>query len=318
MNSIGGYFELELQRGKEYHEHAVKLNTGRNALKYILKVKEYEKIYLPYYTCEVLLDSIKSLNIEHEFYFIDSNFEPLFDYQSLAQKDAFLYTNYFALKDEFIVSLFKKCPNLIVDNAQSFFSQPFPQTDTFYSARKFFGVPDGAYAYTRKNDDIWLEKDYSNERFIHLLKRIDCSAEAGFGDYLDCETKLNKRDMLSMSALTQALLKNINYESVAHIRKENYSYLRQHLDKYNEINTELLDIAQVPFAYPLLLNENKLRDNLIAQRIYVPRYWPNVLLWAPKNSIEYRLASYTIFLPIDQRYTLRDMERIVHNITQKI
>ena len=46
MNSIGGYFELELQRGKEYHEHAVKLNTGRNALKYILKVKEYEKIYL--------------------------------------------------------------------------------------------------------------------------------------------------------------------------------------------------------------------------------------------------------------------------------
>ena len=106
MNSIGGYFELELQRGKEYHEHAVKLNTGRNALKYILKVKEYEKIYLPYYTCEVLLDSIKSLNIEHEFYFIDSNFEPLFDYQSLAQKDAFLYTNYFALKDEFIVSLF--------------------------------------------------------------------------------------------------------------------------------------------------------------------------------------------------------------------
>jgi hypothetical protein len=29
--SIGGYFELELPCGEEYHQGAIRLNTGRNA-----------------------------------------------------------------------------------------------------------------------------------------------------------------------------------------------------------------------------------------------------------------------------------------------
>jgi hypothetical protein len=37
MNPIGGYFELELRKSDEYHKEAIRLNTGRNALKLILK-----------------------------------------------------------------------------------------------------------------------------------------------------------------------------------------------------------------------------------------------------------------------------------------
>ncbi len=59
----------------------------------------------------------------------------------------FLCTNYFGIKDEFITSLSKQVSNLIVDNAQSFFSNPIENIDTFYSPRKFFGVSDGAYLY---------------------------------------------------------------------------------------------------------------------------------------------------------------------------
>ena len=32
--SIGGYFELELPQGEEYHKNAIRLNTGRNAFEY--------------------------------------------------------------------------------------------------------------------------------------------------------------------------------------------------------------------------------------------------------------------------------------------
>jgi len=35
MNSIGGYFELELLRREEYHKNAIRLNTGRNAFEYV-------------------------------------------------------------------------------------------------------------------------------------------------------------------------------------------------------------------------------------------------------------------------------------------
>ena len=46
MNAIGGYFGLELDKENEYHSEAIRLNTGRNALEYILISGFYKKIYL--------------------------------------------------------------------------------------------------------------------------------------------------------------------------------------------------------------------------------------------------------------------------------
>ena len=48
MKEIGGYFELELREGQEYHKKAIKLNTGRNALELILMVKQYKKVFIPF------------------------------------------------------------------------------------------------------------------------------------------------------------------------------------------------------------------------------------------------------------------------------
>ena len=39
MNPIGGYFELELRKGEEYHKEAIRLNSGRNAFEYVLLEK---------------------------------------------------------------------------------------------------------------------------------------------------------------------------------------------------------------------------------------------------------------------------------------
>ena len=60
-NEIGGYFQLELNKDREYHDKAIALNTGRNALEYILRAKIFKKIYLPFYTCDVLLEPLKKL-----------------------------------------------------------------------------------------------------------------------------------------------------------------------------------------------------------------------------------------------------------------
>ncbi len=134
MTAIGGYFELELKDGFEYHTHAIRLNTGRNALEYILEAQQYAKIYLPYYGCDVLLQPINTLNILYEYYHINEHFEPVFDFKKVKQNEVFLYTNYFGLKDQYILDLIKNCENVILDNAQSFFSKPIPSVDTFYSA----------------------------------------------------------------------------------------------------------------------------------------------------------------------------------------
>ena len=41
MKELGGYFELELPKKTEFHKDAVRLNSGRNALEYILLAKSY-------------------------------------------------------------------------------------------------------------------------------------------------------------------------------------------------------------------------------------------------------------------------------------
>ena len=183
MKSIGGFFELELNSGNEFHPNAISLNSGRNALEYLLKANNYSAIYLPYYTCDVLLQPIKKIGINFEFYSINEQLEPVFEFSKLGTNDSFLYTNYFGLKTNIVKQLSNNCSNLIVDNAQSFYSTPIANIDTFYSPRKFFGVPDGAYLYTNNLLQEKLKRDTSFERFNHLIKRIDLSAEEAFEEF---------------------------------------------------------------------------------------------------------------------------------------
>ncbi len=88
--AIGGYFDFELPVGQPYHPDALCLNTGRNALEYILRARNYTKIYIPYFTCEVLLEPLRNLNLAYEFYHINENLEPVFNYNSLGSNDGFL------------------------------------------------------------------------------------------------------------------------------------------------------------------------------------------------------------------------------------
>ena len=147
MMSIGGYFELEIREGKHFHQGAIKLSTARQCFEYILKARRYTKVYIPYYTCDVIIEPLMKLNVKYEYYHINSLLDPVFD-KKIESSEAFLYTNYFGLKQDTVLYLSRFYPNLIVDNAQAFFAKPIEGVDTFYSARKFFGVPDGAYLYT--------------------------------------------------------------------------------------------------------------------------------------------------------------------------
>jgi len=79
MEAIGGYFSLELPLREEYHKGALRLNTGRNCLEYILRSREYKKVYIPYYTCEVILEPFKKTGTEYEYYHINSELELLSD-----------------------------------------------------------------------------------------------------------------------------------------------------------------------------------------------------------------------------------------------
>lgn len=308
--AIGGYFGLELGHGKHFHTNTLQLNSARSCLEYILRVRQYKKVHIPYYTCSIVLQPFDLLHIPYEFYHIDNKLEPI-SLPKLEKDEAFLYTNYFGLKQncvERLVSHYGK--QLIVDNAQAFFAERIDSIDTFYSPRKFLGVPDGGYLYI----DTLLENDipqaHSFDRVSHLLKRIDVDAETGYDDFKLNDNQLAQQPMLKMSKLTEALLASIDYAKVQKIRKQNFIRLDNALKVSNKFclptNEEF-----VPLAYPYLCDEMDLKQKLVKQKIFVPTYWPNVLDWCDAADFEYRFAKNIVSLPIDQRYGEEEMNRII-------
>lgn len=310
MEPIGGYFSLELPHYEEYHKDAFRLNTGRNCLEYILRVRQYRKVYIPYYTCDVVLEPFRKLVIPYEYYHVNIYLE-IQDEIVLKEGEALLFTNYYGLKQRYIENLAQQYGNrLIVDNTQAFYAKPLDGIDTFYTCRKFFGVPDGAYLYTDKLLDVELEQDQSYERLLSLTKRIDLSPEAGYQDFRDISKALVGQPIKRMSKLTQRMMQGIDYESAAQRRRANYLMLNKALGKENNLELPLEDDA-VPMVYPYLVPENGLREKLIENKIFVARYWPSVLECTAPDDIDYLLAYQMQPLPTDQRYGEEEMNRIL-------
>ncbi len=313
MNPIGGYFGLELNNSGHYHNDALRLNTARNCFEYVLKVRRYTKVYIPYYNCEVMLEPISKLGLQYEFYQINELLEPSV-LPLLKPNESFLYTNYFGLKQGCVKSLaFKYGKQLIVDNSQAFFAKPVDGIDTFYSARKFFGVADGAYLYTDKKIDVELEQDVSYERMSHLLKRVDIGAEAGYPEFRKNDDLLCKQEIKKMSKLTESILSGIDYEMVRQKRIQNYTFLNETLSVSNRIHLDM-DEDAVPMVYPYLTQDSSLKQRLNENKIFVATYWPNVFDWVTPNDVEYKLANCLVCIPVDQRYEDADMERILKTI----
>lgn len=314
MNPIGGYFELELRNGEEYHKEAIRLNSGRNAFEYILRARRYKKVYLPYFTCDVMLEPIIKLQLKHEFYHINEQLEPIFDFNKIGVDETFLYTNYFGIKSLEVLNLSRTCPNLIIDNSQAFFEKPLAEIDTFYSPRKFFGVPDGAYLFTSNRLNIDFEKDNSLKRLSHLLGRIENGAEESYAMFVQNDRSLIDQPIRLMSNLTQNLLKDIDYEFIEKIRRTNFNYLHK---AFGSLNVLKMDNENdfTPMVYPFLFEKKGLRSYLIQNKIFVAQYWPNVLDWCEKGEIENKFTQSILSLPIDQRYTENHMQKVIDLIS---
>ncbi len=311
MEAIGGFFELELRKGKEYHPNAMKLNTGRNAIEYVLKHRGYSRGFIPYYSCDSILEPFKKLGIPYDFYHIGEDLLPAISPDCVSKETCILIINYFGLLGKQIEGIAYSYPNVIVDNSQAFFAPPLEGIDTVYSPRKFFGVPDGAYLYTDLPEDPNLERDISFTRCEHLLKRIDLSPEEGYSDFRKAQQTLSYQPIKKMSKLTETMLSSINYDYSKKRREESFLFLHNKLKNKNYFSI-IFDKNNISCAmvYPFLNYRFSLRENLIQNKIYVATYWHEVVSRIDKGSFEFSMAKSLLPLPIDQRYSSANLKGI--------
>jgi hypothetical protein len=323
MKEIGGFLELEMQEVKfEYHSDAVRFNLARNALSVYFVSAGCEQVYLPAYCCSSLSDALDEAGISYCFYNIDSRFEPV-SLPSLEANEYFLYVNYFGIKEKAVRSLIEQYGNqLVVDNSQSFFSLPQQNGAAIYSARKFFGVPDGAYLYKPVNISIeeatLHNSDFNTE---HLIQRIESGPQNSYQEYRASERRLRNAGVAKMSNFTQRILSCIDYDMVAKKRVNNFNALHDALKGRNLLVQELgavFDIDEdtaVPMIYPFLCKDGKkLREYLIRNNVFVAMYWADVLSNEKSSVLERQYAENILPLPIDQRYSTTDMQRVINII----
>ena len=87
--------------------------------------------------------------------------------------------------------------------------------------------------------------------------------------------------------------------------------------KYNKLE---IDIESVhgPMIYPFLSQDENLRSYLIENGIFVPHYWPEVLIRVKNETFEHFMSNNMCGLPIDQRYSKVEMDKIVNLVSDYI
>lgn len=315
---IGGFFEREDfgEEPNEYHTgDCLKLVNGRSALFVLLDHLKPKRVRLPFYSCDTLLQPVFQLKIPFEYYPLTQNFLPITE--DFAEDDFIVFINYFGFLEEQLLAIVseKNIQHFVLDHTQAFFLKP-DKYWAFNSARKFFGVTDGAFLFLKnKQIDVPLSSISFNDDFLGLRK--DGMLEKGYELYKENEFK-QPCGRYEISVRSDQVLNRLDYKEIAKKRKENFNFLHNRLSGFNALNISP-QVEEVPFAYPFLPKVTIKKEVLYEAGIFFPTLWHEVIN-RNMNGFEWeqKLSSYLIPLPIDHRYSVDDMEYIVNHLLNQL
>ncbi len=313
----GGFLPIELNEGNEYFScendaYIYRLNSARSAVVLALDSVKASKVLVPYYICKSVVEALQINGIQITYYSLNNDFLPNID--KIDQNEWILIVNYFGMfsweRQNALVIKFKR---VILDNTQAFFNKPILKKDCFsvYSGRKFFGVSDGSYLISSKeNDYIDIESyplDVSSNRSSFLLTSVEVGTNAVYEDNLKNEELIGFQ-IKRMSVLSKRIMSGIDYGAVRKKRDQNIAIIHDILRDRNSFNCSIR--LNDMMIYPLYIESNGIRDSLIENKVYVPQWWKWVIKNVEKNTVEYKMSKWLYPIPIDQRYNEKDMENL--------
>lgn len=315
----GGYLPIEFASGTPYYsgDHVIALNSGRYAIAYALQALKWDAIYLPFYICSTVEETIRKElpQMQIRYYHIDKRFFP--KDLTLQEHEGLLWVNYFGIQSQDAIEqmLNRYGSQLLIDNTQAFFSKPRQTVCQVYSCRKFFGVSDGAYAIGTPLSGQPTASSGSSLHAAHLLQSYEYGTNYSYALNKENEDRLGRCRIESMSPLTSAMLNTVDYSFVQQQRIQNMTVLHEILGKHNQIQLPEMTPA---LYYPFLFPDKTLRSRLIQQKIYIPQLWNETSENEAADPWERHLSDCLCPLPIDQRYDAADMHYIGNQILQLI
>lgn len=328
---IGSEFNLRLEELEQtkhsiYHKlnayNTCYLDSGRSAIKLLLKVIPKGEVLLPEYICNSVIEAFKGFDVKYYRLLEDLSI----DIDDLGSKvndntrAVFLMHYLGAIQPiENLIQIrdMKKRNDFMIieDTTHSLFSILHTVGDyCICSLRKWFAIPDGGVLYSTKSfQSLKLEELTRNTRiekaYGMMLKTLYLDGKIGSNliyrkILVESEKEFDKNQKIQrISRFSEYLLKCYNTEDLVARRKENYSHLLNEIKKIGLKPLVKVEDEWCPFVLPIKTDgRDRLREYLIENRVYCAVHWPLDSSSLYENLRSRKLSERILSLPIDQRY----------------
>lgn len=330
-------------RGSDY----VWMSTGRSATRLVLQTIEErnprcKKVALvPPFTCHTVFEPFIVCGYEIRTMPLNPNLTINADDIALLQEryDAgvVLVHRYYGFDtlpcfNQLVKSLKNKGVIVIEDCTQCLYSS-FIISEADYivaSIRKWCGVPDGGFAICKEggfshkptqSDARMVEtKRFASELKYKFLFEGDGDKPTFKAMYREAEELLdNQKGYYTIGEISANIQANLDVEQLKKKRRKNYKTL---LDGFMGIKGakvvfETLPDDVVPLYFPILVDDRDAIQGLLAYNdIYAPVVWPKEDKCPPIGIIANSFYKKILCIPIDQRYDVDDMLRIIKVLNQ--
>ncbi|MDD5945950.1 MAG: aminotransferase class I/II-fold pyridoxal phosphate-dependent enzyme [Clostridia bacterium] len=319
--------------------NCIYLDSGRSCIKVICQLFPDKELLVPSFSCFAVIRGFVN-GVKPVFYKVNDDFSiDLDDLESkITGNTAGIYiTNYFGhlLSDEAaerIIEIKNKYGLTVVeDNTQSLFSGKLKVADyALCSIRKWFPVPDGGVIYSKKSLDIFdissftkdskqCDKLYPQTLKSMVIKGLVDYPVSKIADLFalvehELDEYSDNGEIFLMCDFTRFVYNCNSVPPMIKARQENERYLRTLIDSpYLRFAIDKLEDNECPFNLPFYCT---CRDEMWQYLVDNFDIYPSVLwrthLYDEVNKIgnTAKMGQEIISLPIDQRYTKKDMEKL--------
>lgn len=332
---IGGFLPLAIdelpaaadtpwERWTRDARSVLSFHNARSALVWLLRRKSIGRIWLPAYLCPEIASAVRGAGIDLAFYGVGDRLAP--DAAGLDARlrrgEAALGVDYFGAppRQDFLALVAARSDVLwIEDRAQALDPGTSWGDWLLYSPRKLLGVADGGLLVSHRETLSAPEQPAAEELAFMMpaLERFEDAAEARhrawYKRYRAAEDAICV-SLQSMSRLTQALLRRLDFPAIAAARRRNAAQLSR---AFAAIARPPLGLSSgaVPFGVPVGTGDAASVSARLAERgLFCARHWPALACSAEEFPDEHRLARSLLTLPCDQRYGEAEMARLVDGV----
>jgi dTDP-4-amino-4,6-dideoxygalactose transaminase len=339
---------LDIQLFGLYGIDYVLLSSGRSAISFVLSdidnffLNTKKVAIVPAFTCDTVLQPFYNANYEVYAYNTDAELmltgKVLDDVLKKSRAKVVLIHRYFGFDTtddvESVIAQYRNNGVIFIEDKTQCLLSSFHSLNVDYivgSFRKWGPIPDGGFCISTTHcfsnkpiitDDCLVSTKLNafNMKYEYMELNVD-NKDVFLQKFRDAELLLQKeQDFFRMSDESISIIQSIDFLHVVSRRRENYQYLFQALNqKKVRLLTGKLDKGICPLYIALFLQErNELQAYLRENKIYAPIIWPKPLVLPAIDSCVEEIYQHALCIPIDQRYTEKDMQKIVKVIDKAL